>query len=828
MSLGRWSGLLIPCAFSCAALSTPVVVEAPPVVGPTKAGAVVAGVARHAVFAPLFASSAGPARQAPAIEGAAPTSAASPARVAVRGRAGLSLSVRATDLSPTAAEVVEGHVVFPDAAPATDVVWTGSANALEELRVLRDPRAASHARYHVRPGPAVAAVRVTAAPDGDEVEVLDDNGVVRLASAPLFAVDATGARHPVHAELTTTPDGLLLDTWLDPVGLAYPVVVDPAWSAVPSMASARDNHAIAVLAGDVVLVTGGNDTTAASNHLATAELFDAKTKTWAATAAMAQKRANHTATVLSSGKVLVVGGFANSSGDGTKSAEIYDPVKKTWAAAAPMTVARGRHTATLLPGDKVLIVGGTEFTPGGETNTAEVYDAATNTWAAAGVMATSRRDHTATLLGTGKVLIAGGRRGAGNFQSGTELYDPATKAWANAGAMAVNRAQFAAALLGDGRVLVSGGVGVDGASAIVYHSVAEIYDPVGKSWKATTPMASRRMNHALVPLLGQRALAIGGEDGAAKTPTVELFTVAADRFVAFPALGAARSLHGVGLLSTSDILVVGGRTTATTATAELLTFGRNGEACTDGAKDCASGRCVDGVCCNTACDGQCEACDVAASKGTCSPVKGAPHGPRVACSDGAGSVCQAKSCDGVEPKSCAAFADAAVVCAAASCVSGSAKPEARCDGKGACAGVTATSCAPYACGGAACKTKCTADSDCAGSNVCDLASSTCVSADSTCTADGLASQPVDRTKPPKECAPYRCNPKTGACFDRCDGSDACQPGLACDLSGGTCVAASVSDEGGCALASRTGRALPGAAASILLLASVVARRRRRP
>ena len=65
-----------------------------------------------------------------------------------------------------------------------------------------------------------------------------------------------------------------------------------------------------------------------------------------------------------------------------------------------------------------------------------------------------------------------------------------------------------------------------------------------------------------------------------------------------------------------------------------------GGAC-DEASDCASGFCVKGICCNTACTGQCEACDLAATPGTCSPANGVP------CDDGNAATCDDTCLNGV-------------------------------------------------------------------------------------------------------------------------------------------------------------------------------------
>jgi hypothetical protein len=64
-----------------------------------------------------------------------------------------------------------------------------------------------------------------------------------------------------------------------------------------------------------------------------------------------------------------------------------------------------------------------------------------------------------------------------------------------------------------------------------------------------------------------------------------------------------------------------------------------GLAC-DEASDCASGFCVGGLCCNTACAGQCEACDLTGTVGTCSPR---PSG--AVCDDG-DACTRTDACDG--------------------------------------------------------------------------------------------------------------------------------------------------------------------------------------
>lgn len=68
-----------------------------------------------------------------------------------------------------------------------------------------------------------------------------------------------------------------------------------------------------------------------------------------------------------------------------------------------------------------------------------------------------------------------------------------------------------------------------------------------------------------------------------------------------------------------------------------------GDRCTT-ADECGTGLCVDEVCCETACDGQCSACNEPTLEGQCVTVEGEPRGERNACDPGA--VCFEGSCQG--------------------------------------------------------------------------------------------------------------------------------------------------------------------------------------
>jgi hypothetical protein len=135
------------------------------------------------------------------------------------------------------------------------------------------------------------------------------------------------------------------------------------------------------------------------------------------------------------------------------------------------------------------------------------------------------------------------------------------------------------------------------------------------------------------------------------------------------------------------------------------------------AADCPSNFCVDGVCCDTACKGPCESCGFVGNEGVCRLVE-ANTDPKDACPDDGAMTCGRDGmCDGAG--ACRLY-DKSTVCRAGGCA-GSSTFAAHCNGTGACVSAVVASCYPYTCASmAACRTTCTATTDCVSPSACFL------------------------------------------------------------------------------------------------------------
>ncbi len=558
----------------------------------------------------------------------------------------------------------------------------------------------------------VAGLRLVA----DTLEFLDAAGAPRLRVSPPWVIDAAREKHA--AKLTVEGcafDASAIAPWGRPVvapgaatctvrvrwsGARYPLLVDPAWVTTGAMASQRSGQTQTLLANGKVLATGG-----VTGSNASTEMYDEATGTWASAGNMTTPRTAQTATALPNGKLLVAGGSYTSAAFTTylSSADLYDPAAGTWTSVA-MKVGRSDHAAALLGNGKVLITGGRTGTTA-TTSSAELYDG--TAFALTTPLATPLFGHSMASLASGKALIAGGQTAfAQPALASAFVSDGVTHS--TVGSMASARANFRLVPLTTGKVLVAGGTVAQSELFNGTSSFSAVGAPL--PYNSVPACAGLQSGKALALVMnGCTAFTFELFDGSSSflaqpSPTagclsVELTTLASGKVLA-AGKNSSTSFASVFQLPAGDACTAGAQcasgvcdggfcckaacatcqacaagtgacvtvanaqdpdscTGASTCSASGTCGLKNGQAATSGAS-CASGNAADGVCCDTACAGSCDACAVAGKVGTCTITPGVAGTPSCApflC--GATAKC---------PTSCGSDADCAAgsFCSAAS------------------------------------------------------------------------------------------------------------------------------------------------------------------
>lgn len=307
-----------------------------------------------------------------------------------------------------------------------------------------------------------------------------------------------------------------------------------------------------------------------------------------------EPRFDHTATLLSNGKVLIAAGMAQN-GVIEPDAEIYDPHTGKFTNAGSIKSPRGWGVmATLLKDGNVLIAGGASASYCDSScylATAEIYDPASGTFTAVGNMTTRRAGANATLLQNGDVLIVGGEASGHNAtaelyhpatrtfsatgsmhsdgasvlvplknrnvlaftESGAELYDPSTGHFTAAGHLAIARTKFGAASLPDGKLLVAGGQ--IGGPWGLKTATTNIYDPASGAFTSGPQMKFTRfkLKKAVVPVDGGRVLIAGG----AEQP--EIYDPASNSFLSTTGVSLDSYYFSTATqLLNGEVLIVGG------------------------------------------------------------------------------------------------------------------------------------------------------------------------------------------------------------------------------------------------------------------------------
>jgi hypothetical protein len=374
-------------------------------------------------------------------------------------------------------------------------------------------------------------------------------------------------------------------------------IVAGVWTPASSMLIAHAYHTATLLPNGNVLVIGGQGAAGnpSADQSSDVEIYHPLTDTWTAAPSLPTAIANHTATLLNDGTVLVAGGNqANLQGMPGTQVEIYDPVTSTWSRGPDMISPHGSHTATVLPGGKVLVAGGfgiTSEVPVGPIGSAEIYDPVARTWSPAASLPLARVNHSAMLLANGKVLVAAGLTSADPSGANQILavdgvvYDPASDQWTPTGNLVTPRFGHTTALLANGKVVLAGGEDIN------YTALAdtESYDPATNGWSAGANLLVARARATATMLPSGKILVIGGDvpcpplacppgPGAMMAgASSELFDPVVNSSAMSANLNQGRFAHSATLTLDGVVVVVGGYgagavlpfQSALTATAEL-------------------------------------------------------------------------------------------------------------------------------------------------------------------------------------------------------------------------------------------------------------------
>jgi hypothetical protein len=126
--------------------------------------------------------------------------------------------------------------------------------------------------------------------------------------------------------------------------------------------------------------------------------------------------------------VMTMGGMGNTV-TATNTTELIDMSQAApmWVAGPAMSAPRVEMNATLLPTGKVLVIGGSadDENPNTASKSADLYDPATNSFTQLAPNANPHLYHsTSVLLPDGSVVLSGGNPVQGQFEKSIEIYKP--------------------------------------------------------------------------------------------------------------------------------------------------------------------------------------------------------------------------------------------------------------------------------------------------------------------------------------------------------------------------------------------------------------------
>lgn len=411
-------------------------------------------------------------------------------------------------------------------------------------------------------------------PSGGEAEPVASAELFDPVANDFVSVGAMSVPRASHVSTLLT-DGRVLVAGGVSTGLhqtATADLYDPVkrtFTATGSMGFAREGAAGVRLADGRVLVTGGGGAPVAAGFavstsvLSSAEIYDPASGQFTPTINdMPEPHFLHAIALLSSGKVLVAGGFAGSGPffflEAQAATALFDPSTNAFTSATPLNIARTLIYAAVLADGRVFIPGGANF-QGEQLGDAELYsaDSGGGTFGVSGGLHSERVDDAALTLPDGTILVTGGINGVGFVSNTAEIYDPSTKRLTpTKTTMTIGHHGHTMTMLKSGKVLIAGG----------NNDVAELYDPASGSFTATVGKMTAVRLHSTATLLNDGTVLIAGgapDNVKPALKSAELYDPASDTFspVAAP-MQSTRVFQVAALLPDGKVLLAGGSDTS--------------------------------------------------------------------------------------------------------------------------------------------------------------------------------------------------------------------------------------------------------------------------
>ena len=274
------------------------------------------------------------------------------------------------------------------------------------------------------------------------------------------------------------------------------------------------------------------------------------------------------ATLLHTGKVLIVAGSENDASNNSKGSEsyrnaIWDPTDPTANSISVREIEYDVFCSgtAVLPDGRPLVIGGTSDYSFKGDNRASIFDPATTEFVQSQSMVNGRWYGSATTLADGRVMAFSGLSLSGGTNNTTEIYDLKN---AGAGWASPVTAPFSPPLYPRMYLLPNGHVFYTGQGSGSNNASSWIFDPLGGSWTPSAPTTANRTygSSVLLPLLPPNYTPKiinfgGGSPATASTEIIDL-SAASPSWTAGPNMSTGRIQMNAIILPNGKVLAEGG------------------------------------------------------------------------------------------------------------------------------------------------------------------------------------------------------------------------------------------------------------------------------